>query len=267
VIFFWAAFAYFFSYSSLTFGSEAFPQLDNVFFVEEYVEEEVPPPLPVETVFKSYSRLGVFALSGFHRIDSMDTNTGGKALFLSEPSWGFLGNWEQLWFERWSTGVNIAIQNVKMSKPQVGALDERNHKFAQMEVYSSWDYNNWGALKFQVGQATRLISRALSAGSVTLDSVDQTYGGLGLAFNLLNKDKLKLDLLSGYNLYLASDTYRYNIKKSKELLIGTRISHDLDNNILELEIEYKNMDQDLGIARQKSKALTSRFGFIFKIGK
>ncbi len=262
----------FFFYHTLSFASKAFPQFDNIVFVEEYVEEQAPnpsaaAPVQVEAIFKSYSQLGISALTGFHRIDSVDTNTGGRALFLSEPSLGFRGGWEQLWREHLSTGVNIAIQNVKMSKPQVGTLTDGNHKVSQMEFYSSWNFNDFGAFKFQVGQTTRLISRALSVGNATLDPIDQTYGGMGLTFNLLKKDKLKLDLVSGYNLYLSSDSYRYNIKRSQELLIGPRIMHDLDNKILELEIEYKNMDQDLGIARQKSKALTARFGFIFKIGK
>ena len=263
---------YFFSYHVLSFAGEAPSQLNNIVFVEEYVKEQdstpiAAAPVPVEPIFKSYSQLGISALTGFHRIDSVDTNTGGKALYLSGPSLGFLGGWEQVWFENWSTGVNLAVEKVKMLKPQVGTLTGGNHKIAQMELYSSWRFDDFGALKFQVGQTTRLISRAISVGNATLDPIDQTYAGMGLTCNLLKKNKLKLDFVTGYNFYLTSDSYRYNIESSRELLIGPRITHDLDNNILDLEISYSIMSQNLGIARQKSKALTTRFGFIFKLGK
>lgn len=63
------------------------------------------------------------------------------------------------------------------------------------------------------------------------------------------------------------ESYWYNCNKSHDILIGSKITHDLVNNILELEIEYKEANQRLGIARQKTKAIPARFGFYFKIGK
>lgn len=150
----------------------------------EIIGDEVPHQNPVlvnevkpTTVDdpKYLSRIQLDSGFLFLRLDSTDTLTGGKGIYLSNLSPTFTFSWEQDWSPIWTTRLQMSHLSFHFMD-DVESIRRLSQSAGSVYAFEFGGYRKFENFKlgFFVGRTPRLFGRALSPTSLMIDAVEST---------------------------------------------------------------------------------------------